>query len=106
MSEISFQWNTAKAASNRRKHGVCFDEAKSVFLDEGAKLISDPEHTEDEERFVILGLSEIARLLLDYCSIIARLLVGCHCDREDERVIRLISARRATRSESKQYRGR
>lgn len=92
MSKIAFQWDPKKAALNERKHGVSFGEAKSVFLDENAKVIPDPEHSDDEDRFIILGLSGNARLL-----------VVCHCYREDDHTIRLISARKSTRNESKQY---
>ena len=70
-----------------------FEEAKSVFRDERAKLISDPDHSEDEDRFVLLGISETLRLL-----------VVCHCYRGENRVIRIISARKATTKESKSYR--
>ena len=91
---IEFQWDAKKAASNKQKHGINFDEAQSVFLDENAKVISDPDHSEKEEGFIILGLSSNIRLL-----------VVCHCYRENDNTIRIISARKATRSESKQYRG-
>ena len=62
MSSLKFEWNTRKAATNARKHGVTFEEARTVFLDEGTRLIDDPDHSEDEERFVLLGLS----ILYDY----------------------------------------
>ena len=81
-----------KRAANLRKHGVGFDEAKSVFVDENAKLIDDPDHSEVEDRFVILGLSSALRLLL-----------VCHCYRSDGNVIRVISARKASAKESKSY---
>ena len=81
-----------KRAANLRKHGVGFDEAKSVFVDENAKLIDDPDHSEVEDRFVILGLSSALRLLL-----------VCHCYRSDGNVIRVISARKASAEESKSY---
>ena len=81
-----------KRAANLRKHGVGFDEAKSVFVDENAKLIDDPDHSEVEDRFVIPGLSRALRLLL-----------VCHCYRSDENVIRVISARKASAKESKSY---
>jgi len=92
MSSPSFEWDSRKASANRRKHGVSFEEAKSAFLDENARVIPDPEHSDDEERFVLLGLS--VRL---------RLLVVVHCYREADDVIRIISARRADRSEQVQY---
>lgn len=91
---MEFVWNSRKASSNQRKHGVSFDEAQSAFLDESARLISDPEHSGDEERYVLLGLS--TRL---------RLLVVCHCYRKQDGVIRIISARRADKSERNQYAG-
>ena len=92
MSILRFEWDDRKAAANLRKHGVGFDEAKSVFVDENAKLIDDPDHSEVEDRFVILGLSSALRLLL-----------VCHCYRSDGNVIRVISARKASAKESKSY---
>ena len=92
MSTLHFEWDDRKAAANLRKHGVGFDEAKSVFVDENAKLIDDPDHSEVEDRFVILGLSSALRLLL-----------VCHCYRSDGNVIRVISARKASAKESKSY---
>jgi uncharacterized DUF497 family protein len=74
------------------KHGVSFEEAKTVFYDSFALIISDPDNSETEDRFVILGFSEKARIL-----------VVCHCYREDETCIRIISARKATRKESSYY---
>ena len=92
MSTLHFEWDERKAAANEKKHGVTFDEAKSVFIDERAKLIDDPDHSEDEERFVLLGLSSVLRLLL-----------VCHCYRSDGNVIRIISARKASTKESRSY---
>ncbi len=92
MNTLSFEWDERKAAANAKKHGVSFDEAKSVFIDERAKLIADPDHSEDEGRFVLLGLSSMLRLLL-----------VCHCYRAEGNVIRIISARRASAHESKSY---
>ncbi|MDH4048488.1 MAG: BrnT family toxin [Gammaproteobacteria bacterium] len=92
MSEITFEWNSRKASENKRKHGVSFDEAKSAFLDENARLIPDTENSEDEDRFVLLGL-----------SIQLRLLLVCHCYRAGDNVIRIISARKADKSERRQY---
>ena len=89
---ISFEWDSAKAQSNLSKHGVSFDEAKSVFNDEYARVIYDENHSKDEDRFVILGMSE--RL---------RILVVVHCFRQDNGVVRIISARKATQNEQKQY---
>jgi len=94
MSGITFDWNPRKAATNLQKHGVSFDEAKTVFFDENARVISDPDHSVDEERFVIIGISASTRLLVVY-----------HCYKDDDNTIRLISARKATRTETKQYRG-
>jgi len=68
MSELRFEWDEAKTSANARKHGVTFEEARSVFFDEQAQLIDDPDHSEDEERFVLLGLSSRLRLLVvSYC---------------------------------------
>ena len=92
MLTLRFEWDNRKAASNLRKHGVSFEEAKSVFFDERARLIDDPDHSEEEDRFVLLGLSGALRLLL-----------VCHCYRSEGEVIRIISARRATRTEAKFY---
>ena len=92
MSELRFVWDPRKAKDNSRKHGVTFEEAQTVFLDDNALLIGDPEHSEDEDRFVLLGLS--TRL---------RVLVVCHCHRESDSEIRLISARKADRDEQREY---
>jgi uncharacterized protein len=92
MAAIRFEWDASKAVANARKHGVTFDEARSVFADERARLIGDPDHSDDEDRFVLLGLSAAMRLL-----------VVCHCYREPSGVIRIISARKATAAESKHY---
>jgi len=92
MNEIRFTWDPAKALENERKHGIAFAEARTVFSDEGALLIDDPDHSTDEERFAIIGFSSYARLL-----------TVCHCYRESDEVIRIISSRRATRTESDQY---
>lgn len=92
MSTLRFEWDERKAAANAKKHGVSFEEARSVFVDEGAKLIDDPDHSDDEDRFVLLGLSGALRLLL-----------VCHCLRVDGNVIRIISARKANASESRSY---
>jgi uncharacterized protein len=92
MGALRFEWDEQKAAANAKKHGVSFDEAKSVFADERAKLIDDPEHSEDEERFVLLGFSSTLRML-----------VVCHCYRSEGNAIRIISARKATAKESRSY---
>ena len=92
MSAVRFSWDGEKAAENVRKHGVSFEEASTVFFDENARLKQDTDHSEEEDRFVLLGFS--AKL---------RILVVCHAYREDDEVIRLISARRATRKERNRY---
>ncbi len=90
---IRFEWDPAKAAANLRKHGVSFAEAETAFYDDFAKVLPDPDHsTDDEDRFLLLGLSSALRVL-----------VVVHCLRERESVIRLISARRATRAERAAY---
>ena len=93
MSYLSFEWDEKKNASNKKKHGVSFDEAKSVFTDQFARLISDPDHSEDEDRFILLGT-----------SIHSRLLVVCHCIRVNDS-IRIISARKADKQEREIYEG-
>ena len=92
MSDLHFEWDPRKAAANARKHGVGFEEAKSVFSDDRAKLIDDPDHSEDEDRFVLLGLGGLLRVL-----------VVCHCYRGEGNGIRIISARKATSTESRSY---
>jgi len=92
MSNPTFEWNKRNASENFRKHGVSFEEATSAFLDENARVIPDPEHSGDEDRFVLLGL-----------SVRIRLLVVVHCYREQDDTIRIISARKADRSERRQY---
>jgi uncharacterized DUF497 family protein len=92
VKDLRFEWDKRKAASNRRKHGVSFEEASSVFLDEDALQIPDPEHSEAEDWFVVLGLSNQLRIL-----------IVCHCYRESDEVIRIISARKADRDERAQY---
>lgn len=88
-----FEWDEAKAQANLQKHGVTFDEASTVFDDPYARVIEDPDHSDYEERFIILGL-----------SIRARELVVCHCLRgSDSSTVRIISARKATKTESRQY---
>lgn len=92
MADIRFEWDPRKNAANRRNHGVSFEEASTVFSDEHALLIDDPEHSEDEDHFVLLGLSSSLRTL-----------VVCHCYREGDALIRIISARKATRKERAFY---
>lgn len=92
MPDLRFEWDAQKEAQNRRKHGVSFAEAETVFSDEHALLVDDPDHSDDEDRFVLLGLS--AKL---------RTLVVVHCYREQAALIRIISARKATRKERDLY---
>jgi uncharacterized DUF497 family protein len=89
---LAFEWDPRKAAANVRKHGVSFEDAQSVFSDERARLIDDPDNSADEERFVLLGLSSNLRLL-----------VVAHCYRMGGNKIRIISARKATREEQSFY---
>ena len=89
---IKFEWDENKNTINKKKHKISFDEAKTVFYDEDALLIDGPEHSEEEERFIILGFSNKFNLL-----------VVCHCYRKSETVIRIISARKATKTEFEQY---
>ena len=92
MDELRFEWDEAKNLKNQKKHHVSFEEARTVFEDKDALVIDDPEHSEEEERFIILGFSRRANLL-----------VVCHCYRASESVIRIISARKATNHEAAQY---
>jgi len=89
---MRFEWDVNKAEINKQKHGVSFEEASTVFDDYEALRIYDPDHSEDEDRFIMLGMSSILRLL-----------VVCHCYRANDEVIRIISARKATRNESSTY---
>jgi uncharacterized DUF497 family protein len=93
MYKLRFIWDEGKARTNERKHGVTFNEAKTVFYDDNAELIGDPDHSGHEDRFVMLGMSDRARIL-----------IVCHCYRESNSIIRIISARKATRKEQAQYR--
>ena len=92
MSELRFSWDPAKAQENLRKHKVSFEEAETAFLDDHALLLDDPDHSDVEDRFILLGMSAVLRVL----SV-------CHCVRESGSLIRLINARRATKAEQKQY---
>ena len=92
---MKFTWDIKKAISNKIKHGVSFEEAQTVFSDSEALLIYDPDHSGGEDRFLILGLSAVPRLL-----------IVCHCYRENDEQIRIISARKATKKESIIYEGR
>jgi len=92
MKELSFEWDPSKAASNAKKHGVSFEEARSVFYDERALLIPDPDHSSTEDRFIIMGLSSALMVL-----------VVVHCFRKSGSSIRVISARRAGTQEQQPY---
>jgi len=92
MREIRFEWDEGKNRENKRKHGVSFEEAKSVFLDENALRYFDPDHSLGEDRFLMLGV-----------SFKLRVLVVCHCYQVDDSLIRIISARKANRKESTGY---
>jgi uncharacterized protein len=91
MDPIRFEWDPEKARENEKKHGVSFEEARTSFSDEQGLLLADPDHSESEERFVLLGLSSKLRLL-----------VVVHSVPSDD-VIRIISARKATRMETRDY---
>ena len=92
MAELRFEWDPSKSAANKRKHGVAFEEAESAFADDHALLIDDPGHSDTEDRFVLLGLS--AKL---------RVLVVVHCYRKADAIIRIMSARKATKPEQQRY---
>jgi len=91
---VKFEWDSVKAVSNKKKHGVSFEEAQSVFYDEFAVQFFDGDSAGSEDRFLMLGLSDDARLL-----------IVCHCERDQGNVIRIISARKATKNEGKHYQG-
>jgi hypothetical protein len=92
MTRLQFVWDDGKNRTNRRKHGVSFEEAQTAFQDEAAKVYFDPDHSEDEDRFLLLGM-----------SLQLRVLVVCHCYREGESVVRIISARKADKGEERDY---
>ena len=92
MNTISFVWDRKKAEINLKRHKVSFEEAQTIFSDPNARMIFDPEHSSDEDRFILLGISAGLRLL-----------VVCHCYQEDDMVIRIISARKANKNEQQQY---
>jgi uncharacterized DUF497 family protein len=95
MAELRFDWDSRKAKANLQKHRVSFEEAQTAFLDEDALVIEDPDNSEAEDRFILLGLSAALRVLF-----------VCHCVRESGSLIRIIGARRADREEQEQYRER
>lgn len=87
-----FDWDENKNRINEKKHGITFHEASTVFFDEKAILFDDPQHSQEEDRFLLLGMSELANVCL-----------VCHCYRESDIVIRIISARKATKKEEQRY---
>jgi hypothetical protein len=93
MDSLRFEWDSRKATSNLAKHGLSFEEAKTVFWDKYARLIHDPDHSESEDRFILMGMSYKMNIV-----------IVCHSYREDDQVIRLISARKATKKEQTYYR--
>lgn len=93
MNGIRFDWDEQKALTNERKHGIAFAEAEPVFYDKNARLIFDPEHSLDEQRYIILGMSNLHGLL-----------VVSHAYKQNDQIIRIISARKATKREQQQYR--
>lgn len=92
MKKLIFEWNNTKNKTNQEKHKVSFEEAETVFFDEKAIEFNDPDHSIEEERFLLLGFSQNLKVL-----------VVCHCYRDDESIIRIISARKATKKEQKAY---
>ena len=92
MDEVRFVWDNKKNQENRRKHKVSFEEAQTAFYDENAAVYFDPDHSEDEDRFILLGM-----------SFKLRVLIVCHCYRESDREIRIISARKADKGEQRDY---
>lgn len=92
MDELRFEWDQSKNRANVRKHGISFEEARTAFYDEHAMLYADPDHSEDEDRFILLGV-----------SVKLRALVVCHCFLKSETVVRIISARKADRAEQRDY---
>ena len=92
MKHLTFKWDNDKNFANQKKHNISFEEAQTVFLDENARLIHDPDHSETEDRFILLGLSGTLRLL-----------AVVHAYKAQDEIIRIISARKATRQESKIY---
>ncbi len=92
MNRMRFEWDGKKEKANIKKHGISFDEASSAFYDENAIQFFDPDHSQGEDRFILLGI-----------SFKLRVLVVCHCFRTEETVVRIISARKADRGEEKEY---
>ncbi len=92
MKTLQFDWDENKAKANIKKHGISFEEAKSVFYDEYARLMPDPDHSESEDRFILLG----------FCMGL-KVLTVVHCYKDEENIIRIISARKSTKNETKYY---
>ena len=92
MNDIKFDWDKNKASLNKKKHSVSFEEAMTVFYDDDALEFHDPDHSQEEDRFFMLGL-----------SFRTRVLIVSHCVREAGSVIRIISARKATKQETQKY---
>ncbi|MDD5400367.1 MAG: BrnT family toxin [Sulfurimonas sp.] len=92
MKSLTFEWDPAKALSNIKKHGVSFEEARTVFDDDYGRLLQDPEHSDEEERFILLGMSYTLKIL-----------TVVHCYRDADGIIRIISARASTKNEERQY---
>ncbi len=92
MTEIIFEWDDKKDKTNKRKHGISFEEARTAFYDENAIQYFDPDHSDEEDRFILLGISYKLKVL-----------VVCHCFRENDSIIRIISARKADKDEEYEY---
>jgi len=92
MKNLEFEWDKSKERANIKKHGISFEEARTTFFDEHAVFFHDPDHSEDVDRFILLGTSYKLNTL-----------VVCHCFREDETTVRIISARKADKDEAKAY---
>ncbi|HOY10284.1 MAG TPA: BrnT family toxin [Candidatus Omnitrophota bacterium] len=92
MDKLHFIWDEGKNKLNQKKHGISFEEAKTVFFDENAVEFSDPDHSQEEDRFILLGF-----------SFKLRILIVCYCYRENDSTIRIYSARKATKNESLNY---
>ena len=92
MTGLKFEWDEKKENANVKKHGISFDEARTVFFDENAIQFYDPDHSSEEDRFILLGVSHKLNTL-----------IVCHCFREQETKVRIISARKADKYESKAY---
>ncbi len=92
MNKLIFEWDDIKNKTNLKKHGISFEEAQTVFFDDNAIEFDDPDHSFDEERYLLLGFSQMLKIL-----------VVCHCYRDNESTIRIISARKTTKKEQKVY---